>query len=222
VALLASAALLAPVVVPAMARLLGAPLGLMWVPGRLGRGNAARDPRRTAATAAALMIGLALISVAGVFAASAKATLTEQVDSRLRGDVIVSPDEPLESVPASVADRIAQRDDVAEVGVASFAEWSDGDNVREVAVVDPVVFDRVYDAQETEGALTDLEPGGVVLDEDLAGDLGVGVGDRVPMLFESGQASMRVDALMSDQILGEALIHSADQGGLPVRPSPSS
>jgi putative ABC transport system permease protein len=74
-------AVLAPVVVaPAMA-VLGAPVArVAGVPGRLARENARRNPRRTASTASALMIGVGLVTTFTVVAASFKASISQVVD----------------------------------------------------------------------------------------------------------------------------------------------
>src|SRR5262249_31702189 len=71
---------LAPVAVRPLAYLAGAPL--VRLPGRVGllaRGNTMRNPKRTSATAAALMIGLAVIAATSVLVSSARATIGRQV-----------------------------------------------------------------------------------------------------------------------------------------------
>ena len=73
VALLIATAMLAPKLVPPLARVLGIPaVRLGGAAGSLARRNSARDPARTASTAAALMIGLALVTLVGVLAAGLK------------------------------------------------------------------------------------------------------------------------------------------------------
>ena len=63
------AGMLAPIVARPIAGTLGRPLAaLLGTPGRLGRENSMRSPRRTAQTAAALMVGLALVSTIAVIA----------------------------------------------------------------------------------------------------------------------------------------------------------
>jgi putative ABC transport system permease protein len=84
-------AMLAPLVAAPLSRLLGAPLiRLRGVPGRLGRDNAMRNPRRTAATAASLMIGVALVGVLTVFASSAKRSYNDSVNSSIKANFVVS------------------------------------------------------------------------------------------------------------------------------------
>ena len=71
-------AVLSPVFARPVAAVIGAPLPrLLKTPGLLARGNAMRSPRRTSATASALMVGLALVSGISILAASAKATVGE-------------------------------------------------------------------------------------------------------------------------------------------------
>ena len=73
-----------------MARALGAPLArLDGMPGHLARQNAARSPRRTSSTAAALMIGLALVVTVSVVADSLKSSLTKVLDEQANADWFV-------------------------------------------------------------------------------------------------------------------------------------
>jgi putative ABC transport system permease protein len=69
--------------------LLGLPFAKLGIPGALGRGNAMRSPRRTSSTAAALMIGLALVAAISTLGASAKKSVTQVVAASLGADFIV-------------------------------------------------------------------------------------------------------------------------------------
>src|SRR6202012_3940207 len=70
---------------------LGRPLAsLLGAPGRLGRENAMRNPRRTAQTAAALMIGMALVSTIAVLGASLSTSAAREVDSAVNADYLVT------------------------------------------------------------------------------------------------------------------------------------
>jgi putative ABC transport system permease protein len=80
-------ALIAPKLVPALASTLGWPAARFGgVSGTLARENAMRNPARTASTAAALMIGLALVSAVGVLASGIRATFEHAVDAQFVGD----------------------------------------------------------------------------------------------------------------------------------------
>ena len=87
-AIIVGVIMLLPVAARPLAALIGAPLRMRGLPGELARQNAMRNPRRTASTAAALMIGLTLVVSMGVFASSLKASFgTSSGDSTERRPV---------------------------------------------------------------------------------------------------------------------------------------
>ena len=83
-------------VLPAVARpavrAIGAPLRRLGPPGTLARANAMRNPRRTAITASALVIGLALVGLTATFGASARASVGRETGDGLRADYVVKTD----------------------------------------------------------------------------------------------------------------------------------
>src|SRR5262249_38795992 len=82
---------LAPAVARPMASVIGRPLaGMLGMSGRLGRENSMRSPRRTAQTASALMVGLALVSAIAVFGASLSKSATSSVDNAISADLIIT------------------------------------------------------------------------------------------------------------------------------------
>jgi putative ABC transport system permease protein len=90
-ALFIGIAYLAPLLVRPVAGALGRPLArLRGVPGRLARENAMRSPRRTASTAAALMIGVALIAAVAVIAASFKASGASAIAGSVNAQLLVT------------------------------------------------------------------------------------------------------------------------------------
>ena len=76
-------AVLGPVIARPTGRVLGAPLA-RWrgVPGVLARENAVRNPRRTASTAAALMIGVALVGLITIFARRSRSRSADRSTGR--------------------------------------------------------------------------------------------------------------------------------------------
>ncbi|MFZ1992939.1 MAG: ABC transporter permease, partial [Solirubrobacteraceae bacterium] len=91
VAVFVAAGMLIPLAARPLSGALGRPLAAMLgMPGRLGRENSMRNPRRTAQTAAALMIGLALVSTIAVLGASLSTSAAHEVDSAVNADYIVS------------------------------------------------------------------------------------------------------------------------------------
>ncbi len=96
---------LVPAVAAALAGAIGRPLArVLGTPGRLGRRNAARNPRRTAQTAGALMIGLALVSTIAVLGASLSASAKSEVESALAADYIIGGSD---SISPAVATTVA-------------------------------------------------------------------------------------------------------------------
>ena len=79
----------APVLVRPVMWLLGMPVRLLGVTGRFARQNVSRNPKRTAATSSALMIGVALVGFITILAASTKASITDLVDQSFRSDYVV-------------------------------------------------------------------------------------------------------------------------------------
>ncbi len=91
--------------VPPIASAIGAPIErLRGVTGRLARENAQREPQRTATTAAALMIGVALVVFVGVFSSSLKASINETIDEQLAGDLSILNKDGFSPIPSRLAD----------------------------------------------------------------------------------------------------------------------
>ncbi|QKT10849.1 ABC transporter permease [Rhodococcus sp. W8901] len=107
--LLAAPALSRPVV-GALGAVFAKPFGPV---GRLARTNAVRNPRRTAATAFALTLGLMLVSVIGVFGASAKASVNSLVDKGVEADFVLTGPQGI-GVPAGAAGAAARVNGVTD------------------------------------------------------------------------------------------------------------
>jgi putative ABC transport system permease protein len=103
-------ALLARILVPPLARWLGWPAArFAGAPGALARGNAMRNPSRTAAAAAALMIGLALVTLVSVLAAGLKSTFSSAVNSIFTGDYALTATDnfsPISVAPANALRKV--------------------------------------------------------------------------------------------------------------------
>ena len=95
-------AMVSPLVARPVVSMLGTPARrLHRVTGTLAEQNAMRNPRRTASTAAALMIGLALVSLIAIFGASTKASFADAIDNQTRADFILSPQKFLPFSPGA-------------------------------------------------------------------------------------------------------------------------
>lgn len=164
--------------------------------GNLAGQNSLRNPRRTTATASALMIGLTLACTMAIVGDSAKATVDESVAESFVGDYVVSSAFGGEFSPA-IADRMAEVDGVASVLRERFAFGErDGDD-QGFSATDP---DTVDDLGLTlvEGSADPLRDETVVVEESWAEDEGVAVGDTVTLDLPTGEARWEVVGLFED------------------------
>jgi putative ABC transport system permease protein len=107
-------ALIAPVLVRPLARVIGAPLArTQGLTGVLARENAIRQPQRTAVTAAALMVGLALVVLVTIFAAGLKGSVSNVIDKQVDAKLVVQNQDGFSRIPADVVDRVRNLPGVA-------------------------------------------------------------------------------------------------------------
>jgi putative ABC transport system permease protein len=144
-----------------------------------------RNPRRTASTAAALMIGLGLVSMVAIFAASLKASIDATLMATLRSDLTLSGSSFLPISP-EVAETVAG---LPEVGVAAgFRQnaFRVDDSSSFLTGFDPATIDAVASLGEVEGSVADLTGDTIAVHRELAADRGWEVGDVVPASFPAG------------------------------------
>ena len=196
-------AALIPLVARPAARALGAPLvRLFGQPSFLGRENAMRSPGRTAATAAALMIGIGLVGVVAIVAASMTASASATVRRTLRADLVVAPvGTPGSSggVPAVVADRLRRTPAVAAVSEIRAGQWGLDRVPQTLLAVDPRTVTRMHDVDaNSRAAVAHLDDKGVLVRDTVAEHHGWRTGDSVPMTFaRTGTRPMRIRGLFS-------------------------
>ncbi|HSV64653.1 MAG TPA: FtsX-like permease family protein [Mycobacteriales bacterium] len=215
--------ILSPLVARPLARLLGWPFA-HWAgeAGKLARDNAMRSPRRTASTAAALMIGLALVSLVTIFAASVKASVHKVLDQTIAADYILSgpSNGGGQGFSPEVVTRLSQQPEVdSATGVRINVFKLDG-KTQQVAGVDPISYGRTVRTDTTSGSLSDLTSGGIAVRENTASDHGWKVGDTIVMEFPVGGTQAEpIRAIYEDnQLNGPFLLalpdyerHYADQ-----------
>ncbi|MEO6121186.1 MAG: FtsX-like permease family protein, partial [Acidimicrobiales bacterium] len=197
-------AVLGPLIARPVSRLLGSPLPrLAGMPGTLARENAMRNPKRTSATAAALMIGVGLVGFITIFAASAKESLRSTVNDSLAADLVV--DSGSFGFGGLSSDLARRLDGLPEVGAASGIRLglaSIGGKTRALQAIDPVAYPQVVDVGVTDGRLQDLGADGIALQRDFARGQDLQVGDRVTARFaETGEKDLTVVALFTEEDL---------------------
>jgi putative ABC transport system permease protein len=171
--------------------LLGRPLRAVDVTGGLARGNAMRNPRRTAATASALVIGLALVGLVAVFGDSAKASVRTAVDRGIRADIVVKA-EQFAGFSPQVEQRIRAVPRVAAVAAFRFGNVRIDSKAETVAGVDPAVLDRVVDLRLSQGSVGAMGVDGMLVHADAARAYHLAPGDTVEMQFPRGFAPVVV------------------------------
>jgi putative ABC transport system permease protein len=217
VGILAGFVVLGPVAVRPAAAVLGAPIAaLRGVGGRLARDNALRNPRRTAATASALMVGVAVATLFTVIGASLKASATQGVDRTLAADLVVyqpgyGGSAGLAGFSPTLAAGLGRLPavDVA-AGVSRGSVLLDG-GARTVAAVDPGRIGTVLNLGVTAGSLGAVGSGSFAVSAAAAADQRWRVGSTVPVVYPDGaHARLRVAAIFGHpDITGDYLFAAA-------------
>jgi putative ABC transport system permease protein len=159
--------MLGPVVVPRLMRVLGAPLTRLGATGRIATGNSVRDPRRTAATTSSLLVGVTLTTAVLTGLASARASVTDEMDRKHPIDVVLTAvDEPL---PVDLLGQVRAVPGVADAravaGVRAVLAGHGG-----VTLVAPRAADTAA-VSAGPADFADVRPGELLLPLDLAADL---------------------------------------------------
>lgn len=208
-AVLVAVLLLAPAVVPAALGALAAPaVGLLRPLGGLARGNVTRNPRRTASTAGALMIGMALVGAAAVIASSTQASTRSVVENESVADFLLQ--SATRDVPADLVAQAAAVDGVAAVDPVRVSALVADDEQTMVVGVDPAMFGRSLDVTVVDGSLDSLADGRVAVQEDAAEDNGWAVGDELALDAPLGSRDVVVGAVIDSAAVGVPLVLPED------------
>jgi putative ABC transport system permease protein len=180
----------APLIARPAARALGAPAArAVGVTGQIARENAMRNPKRTARTGGALMVGVALVVAITMIAATAKDWTRDVFGDQFTGDYVVSTDTSgFGGLSPEVAARLNQLPEVAAaagIRVGSAHDLGEGGDTGYVAV-DPSTAGDVFDIGMIEGSIEALKPDGVLVEDDEAGDRRLTVGDTIEFGFLNG------------------------------------
>ncbi|MBC6460921.1 ABC transporter permease [Actinomadura sp. HBU206391] len=190
--------LLSPIVSGPATRVLGWPFAQVFgVTGRLGRQNAQRDPRRTAATASALMVGLALIGTVSVIAASLAASVNRQLDATLPADYRVTSQGSAPFAP-EVRDAVARTPGVESVVVTRQARIALAGRTRTAAAGDPRELAGLHRLVLEEGT-TALAADELLISRGTATSNGWSLGTTIPGRYPDGvTAGFRVAGVYAD------------------------
>ena len=214
-AVLFAVSLYSPQLVRPLAGLAGRPLeAVRGITGRLARENAMRKPGRTAVTAAALMIGLALVVFVTVFAAGINRSIAATVDRNFTGDLTIQNSDGFSPIPRSIEQDVKTVRGVEAVSAIRFSEAKvrGQSKTQSVAAVDPREIRRVFKLEFTEGDASVLERMSAreaIVDEAYAESEDLQVGETLTALTPSGRRpAYRVVAAVKDRtdFLGDFVV----------------
>ena len=204
--------ILGPVIARPASRWIGSPLPrLRGVAGRLARENAMRNPKRTASTAAALMIGVGLVGFVTIFAASAKASIGHVIDTSMKADYLVNTGGFNGGLPPEIEGKLAAVDGVKVVSGVRFGFAQINKSVTQIEGVDPAKIDALFDVGVEQGSLSDLGPDGVAVYKNTAESHHWTTGSKVRVRFtKTGAKDFTVRAIYKEQALaGKYVISTA-------------
>jgi putative ABC transport system permease protein len=199
--------LLATVARP-LAAAVGWPLRVLGTSGRLARANAMRNPRRTAVTASALVIGLALVGLTATFGASAKASVQHDTATGLLADYVVKAD-GFAGFSGDVANRLRDLPELDAVVPLRLADGAIDGDVQTVGGVDPADLHKVVALDFLSGSTAGLAEDGVLIDDKTARAHDLGLGDPVALQLARGTLPLKVRGVFRNEnfigIFGQAM-----------------
>jgi putative ABC transport system permease protein len=183
-------ALFAPHLVTPLVRVLGAPAARIGgAAGKLARDNARRNPQRTASTAAALMIGLALVTLVATLAAGITSTFRSAVDDVFTSDYAITAQNNFSPIPVDAAEAAAKAPGVEAIASTRTGEARVFDKTEFVTATEPdaskvITLDWVDGSQDV---FRELGADGAFVDDGYAKDHGLSVGSPITVIVPSGE-----------------------------------
>ena len=199
------------IVSPTLARpvvaVLGLPFRMLRPSGRLALRNIVHNPRRTANTSGALMVGMALVCAGATLAASFQSSTSDEIDKSLKADLVVQPatiDSLGTRLSADKAKEIAAIDGVKET--SSYSIYADSvtkpdgsqNPTATVIVVEPDTYSKAYDVSTSAGSMKDLDATHVAAKK----DEGLKLGDKVSVTGPTGSVEATVSAVVDPKGTG--------------------
>ncbi|MCL1692654.1 MAG: ABC transporter permease, partial [Actinomycetia bacterium] len=177
--------IIAPLAAGPVAAVLGWPLPKMFgVAGQLAQDNTRRQPRRTASTASALMIGVALVVFVAVFGASIKSSVASSVTDTFPGDFSVQSTNFAVGVSPAFTDEVRSLSEIGDVSTLKIGNAVVEGSDTIIIAVDPETITTVTSIDVSAGAFESLkETDGVLVLESVMSDNGWSVGDSIMIVY---------------------------------------
>jgi putative ABC transport system permease protein len=191
-------AVLGPVIASPVASAIGAPIrAVRGVTGRLAESNAARNPKRTSATASALMIGVALVVFITIFGASIRSSVNAAIDKSMKADyVVTSGGFGAGILPLQLENRLKQTPGVTAVSGVRSGQFEVKGGVKMLTAVDPNLVNSLFDLEVSKGDIRNLGTGGIAVKDITARDNGWKIGSQISSRFaQTGTKTLTVEAI---------------------------
>jgi putative ABC transport system permease protein len=218
VALFVALVVLGPLIAAPVSRMLTAPLSkLRGVTGEMAGRNASGSPKRTALTAAALGIGLALLVGVSTLGSSLKESIRSTIGDQFRGDFAVSPSgdgDGFGGLPHSITDELNELPQVAAAvgfGGGQLRLVEDGEPVgRQALTVEPEFAQAIFDLEFVAGGWEGLGPDTILMSEDKATRDGFTLGGPAEVVLLDGtEKTLTVSGIYDSDVFGNLI---ADRG----------
>jgi putative ABC transport system permease protein len=204
-------ATLLPALACPLSGVIGRPLArVLGEPGKLGRENSMRSPRRTAQTASALMVGLALVAAMSVFGASVSRSATSSADQAISADLIVTAtgSGELSSSAAALASAVPG---VTATTAVYGGQFEFGGTLSKLVAVSTKNLASTVILRMTSGTPAALARGELLIDSTTAQNKHLAVGDTVSARFAlTGPATLRIGGIyQANTLIGSYVVSSA-------------
>ena len=202
---------LSPLFAHGLALAIGAPLTkIKGVTGNLARENAARNPRRTATTGAAVMIAVSLVGFITIFAASANASISSAIDTQLKTDYIITSgggNGPLTGLSPVLDRQIAALPEIQASAPVRLGSVGINGSRTFVNAVDGAAASQVIDLDGTAGSLAAIDNNGIAVSKRKADDHHWKIGSVIPVTFvKTGKVPLKVVYIYKSNTFGDYFI----------------
>ena len=214
VAIFVGVLLLGPLMANPIARFLGAPVArLRGITGGMSRANVQRNPRRTARTAAPVLIGVALVTGASVFAASIKQQLRDTIGDQFIGEYVInSSNGGSLSFSQEFVDGLNELPEVGAATGLGFArlQYADTDKGFFATTINPATAEGILDYQFVTGSFASLTPEGILVSSGEAKRSGLGIGSPVAIRLGPTVVTVTVQGIYASSELAQARVVHRD------------
>jgi len=160
---------------------------LRGVTGAMARQNAARNPKRTARTAAPVLIGVALVTAFTAFASSVKAEIRDTIGSQFRGDYVVSaPNNGFGGLTPTLVDELGSMPQVGQATALGYATIKINGKGEFVQVIDPQTSAGLFEIEMVQNTQQSLTPSGILVSESRAKSRGWTIGSKIELTMVDG------------------------------------